>query len=255
MPAAQSGAGSRPTRSQAAGTTTIARTRLKAINTHATCGTVPPRWRRIWGSARVTIAESANTSAAVTASRGTAVRRTLTALPRSRRAESSAGAFALGILGTGRVGRGGEVSMPGGRADLDDLPAGGVEHFGVPVGGLLGLVARHAQSLRVVVGGRAAAGGGVRVVDLPDRGAAPRGAAVPVAVLHESPKRAAEEAPSAPHRDQLAARRMRVELTQPHRDVVVEPGDQVAGLRRGESDRSPRRRPAHRRRAAAHARS
>ena len=76
MPAAHSGAGLRRIVTHAAGTTTTASTRLNAISTHATCATVPSRRRRISGSASVTIAESASTNPTVSASSGTATRRT-----------------------------------------------------------------------------------------------------------------------------------------------------------------------------------
>ena len=60
----------------AVGTATRPSTRLNEISTHATCVTDVSRCRRMSGSASVTTAESASTSATVTASRGATARRT-----------------------------------------------------------------------------------------------------------------------------------------------------------------------------------
>jgi ZIP family zinc transporter len=74
IPTAHSGAGLRRENTHAAGTTTIASTRLNAMSTQATWPTVPFSRRRISGNASVTIAESASTNPTVNASRGTAAR-------------------------------------------------------------------------------------------------------------------------------------------------------------------------------------
>ena len=60
----------------AVGTAPSPSTRLNAISTQATCPTDVSRCRRMSGSASVTTAESASTSATVTASRGATARRT-----------------------------------------------------------------------------------------------------------------------------------------------------------------------------------
>ena len=66
-----------PARSTTAvGTATSPSTRLNEISTQATCATDVSRCRRMSGSASVTTAESASTSATVTASRGPTARRT-----------------------------------------------------------------------------------------------------------------------------------------------------------------------------------
>ena len=62
--------------SRAIGTATSPSTRLNAISTQATCATEVCRFRRMSGRASVTTAESASTSATVTASRGATARRT-----------------------------------------------------------------------------------------------------------------------------------------------------------------------------------
>ena len=71
MPTAPRTRGSTRLNPTAVGTTTSPSTRLNEISTHATCVTVVSRFRRMSGSASVTTAESASTSATVTDEQGT----------------------------------------------------------------------------------------------------------------------------------------------------------------------------------------
>jgi hypothetical protein len=76
MPTAQKICGCARVNSTAMGTATSPSTRLNEISTQATWPTEVWRSRRMSGRASVTTAESASTSATVTASRGATARRT-----------------------------------------------------------------------------------------------------------------------------------------------------------------------------------
>ena len=76
IPTALKNRGCARPKTTAIGTATSPSTRLNEINTQATCPTVVSRCRRMSGSASVTTAESARTSATVTASKGPTARRT-----------------------------------------------------------------------------------------------------------------------------------------------------------------------------------
>lgn len=109
----------------------------------------------------------------------------------------------FGWPGAGWVRWSAAVSVAGGSDGFDFVRAYAWPDAGDPAGSLFGVVARFAVALPTGHAGRAAGRRRDDVVDVPDRGFAPRGAAVLVAGADEATLPGAEVTPLAFHGDQL----------------------------------------------------
>src|SRR4051794_12346284 len=133
------------------------------------------------------------------------------------------------ISGSGWTRGAASVAVAGGCSQFDEVPAVDRDGLRGPARRFFGVVARDAQSLGVLSGGGTAARRGLDVVDVSDRRAAIRRAAVLIAVGDESAEQAGDESLPGAHGDHFAGGRVGVELPQPHRRLVGDPGDEIAG--------------------------